>query len=181
LGVSVNPVPKASFTAVQSAGGVKLTPDEANVSCKWYFGDGDSSFLYSPYHAYVNNGIYTVSLYTRSIYGCLNQSTMDVNISTVGLDGDMFSRNFKFNAQPNPFTEQTNLSLTLQESADISMDVYDMSGRLVHSLAKEQNFKAGTYSFLFQAANYQTAGGVYLVRLKVGEEIRNLRIVEIGR
>jgi 5-hydroxyisourate hydrolase-like protein (transthyretin family) len=61
------------------------------------------------------------------------------------------------------------------------MDVYDMSGRLVHSFAKEQNFNAGTYSFPFQAANYQTAGGVYLVRLKVGEEIRNLRIVEIGR
>lgn len=181
LGVSVNPIPQASFTAAQSAGGVKLTPDEANVSCTWYFGDGDSSYLYSPYHAYASNGTYTVTLYTRSIYGCLNQSTMDVNISTVGLDGDMFSRNFKFNAQPNPFTEQTNLSLTLQESADISMDVYDMSGRLIHSFVKEQNHKAGTYTFPFQAAEYQTAGGVYLVRLKVGEEIRNLRIVEIGR
>jgi hypothetical protein len=181
MGVSVNPIPKASFTAAQSAGGVKLTPDEPNVSCRWYFGDGDSSYLYSPHHTYANNGIYTIALYTKSIYGCLNQSTMDVNITTVGMDGDMLGNNFKFNAQPNPFTEQTTLSLTLQESADISMDVYDMSGRLVHSFVKEENHKAGTYSFPFLAANHQTAGGVYLVRLKVGDEVRNLRIVEIGR
>jgi len=181
LGVQVNSIPSAGFNYAQTAGGVKLTPIDNTVSCKWYFGDGDSSYTFSPYHAYANNGIYTVTLQTRSIFGCLNESSTDVNISTVGLSQEALAHHFKFVAQPNPFTEQTKLTLTLKESADISLEVFDMSGRLVHTYTQGQLHLAGTYEFGFNSADFQTSGGVYLVRIKVNEDYRHLRIIELGR
>jgi PKD repeat protein len=181
LGVQVNPKPSAAFTATQSAGGVKLTPVDNSVSCKWYFGDGDSSYQFSPYHAYASNGLYTILLQAKSTFGCLNESTTDVDISTVGLFEEANGGGFKFAAHPNPFNEQTKLSLTIKESAEISLEVFDMSGRLIHTYLQGQLYLAGSYEFGFNSANFHTSGGVYLVRVKVNEEYRHLRIIELGR
>jgi gliding motility-associated-like protein len=46
----------------------------------WYFGDGDSSTAWSPYHKYPEVGTYPVMLVVTSVNGCLDTSIYDVVI-----------------------------------------------------------------------------------------------------
>lgn len=67
--------PDANFTADDTAGCLNQTIAFTNntgtaVSAKWYFGDGDTSLLMSPTHAYKTPGIYTVTMIATDAYGC---------------------------------------------------------------------------------------------------------------
>ncbi|MFT7010564.1 MAG: hypothetical protein ACJAWR_000566, partial [Flavobacteriales bacterium] len=42
---------------------------------KWYFGDGDSSFLYQPIHVYPDTGVYNVTLIVSDSSGCVPPDT----------------------------------------------------------------------------------------------------------
>lgn len=51
------------------------TAISSSVSYTWYFGDGDSSSVYSPIHAYAQTGIYTVKLILRDSLNCTDTLT----------------------------------------------------------------------------------------------------------
>ncbi len=62
------PPPNAAFTANPTSGQPPLVVNFDNLSTgnitgyKWYFGDGDSSDVRNPSHAYENSGLFTVTL-----------------------------------------------------------------------------------------------------------------------
>jgi len=64
---------------------------------------------------------------------------------------------------PNPFNPHTTVSVTLELSATIRVEVYDILGRRVAQLA-EGNFEAGMHQFQFNA-NHLT-GGTYLIHMQ---------------
>lgn len=47
----------------------------------WYFGDGDSSFLFSPTHTYVTEGNYQITLIATSQFGCTDTFNLPTLIS----------------------------------------------------------------------------------------------------
>lgn len=68
--------------------------------------------------------------------------------------------------QPNPFKSVTNISYELLKSEFVSIQIYDLSGRLIENIVEEYqaqgryqvswnaaNFKSGVYFISFQAAN----------------------------
>ncbi|MBP6334645.1 MAG: PKD domain-containing protein [Bacteroidia bacterium] len=74
--ITVHPLPEPSFTP---------SPERTNIlepliqfmnstpginQYYWEFGDGDSSYSFSPNHMYKELGTYTVTLYVENIYGC---------------------------------------------------------------------------------------------------------------
>lgn len=63
---------------------------------------------------------------------------------------------------PNPFNPVTNISYSLPQGADVSLKVFDMTGRLVSVLVDEVQ-PAGTYQQTFDASNLSS--GVYFYRL----------------
>ena len=67
---------------------------------------------------------------------------------------------------PNPFNATTRLTFGLPEASQVSLGIYDLSGRLVTSLVNG-NYNAGTHSALWESGNAST--GVYLVRMEAGE------------
>ncbi|MEI6349169.1 MAG: gliding motility-associated C-terminal domain-containing protein [Bacteroidota bacterium] len=46
------------------------TADDMPIISQWYFGDGDSSALFSPSHIYADSGSYTVVLIVENAFGC---------------------------------------------------------------------------------------------------------------
>lgn len=64
---------------------------------------------------------------------------------------------------PNPFNPHTTVSVTLELSANIRVEVYDILGRRVAQLA-EGNFEAGMHQFQFNANHL--AGGTYLIHMQ---------------
>ena len=64
---------------------------------------------------------------------------------------------------PNPFNPSTTITFTTAERGMVTLEVYDMLGRKVATLADE-NLGAGTHSRIFEAVNLSS--GIYLYRLQ---------------
>ncbi len=175
--VSVNPIPSAAFSISQSMGGVTLTPAEPGLQCKWLFGDGDSSAQFSPTHFYAANGTYTINLTAKTLKGCSNISSTDVNITTVSIANNIANGNLSFAAYPNPFRGETTLALNLEQPAAISIDLFDMSGRLISNLAEPTNKMAGNYEFAIDSKSLQMASGIFMARLKVDDQYHFIKLI----
>ncbi|MDP8220961.1 MAG: T9SS type A sorting domain-containing protein [Candidatus Stygibacter frigidus] len=68
------------------------------------------------------------------------------------------------NNYPNPFNPVTNISYTLNNAGNVSINVYDVRGRLVENVVN--GFRtADTYHYTWDAGN--TASGIYYYRLTV--------------
>lgn len=67
---------------------------------------------------------------------------------------------------PNPFNAVTRFNYSLSENAQIKLNIYDLSGKLVKKLVNNiQN--AGTYSVTLNANNL--ASGIYIARLDISQ------------
>ena len=73
------------------------------------------------------------------------------------------SRRAEFNmfASPNPFNASTTLQMTLPQAGQMKVQVFDVSGRLVATLANGA-YQAGSHRLSWNAQNH--ASGVYFVR-----------------
>ncbi len=84
--VTVRPIPSSSFTNNDTVVCEKELISFINTSVgafsnKWYFGDGDSSFVGNPSHSYDTLGTYTVLLITSSIWNCKDTSTQTIVVN----------------------------------------------------------------------------------------------------
>ncbi len=67
---------------------------------------------------------------------------------------------------PNPFSDATTISYELTESANVSLNVFDITGKKVQSI-EEGKKQAGSHAMIFSAGNLQA--GVYFYTLTAGE------------
>jgi hypothetical protein len=79
-------------------------------------------------------------------------------------------------AYPNPFNPTTQMSLTLNTSADVSVQVFNMNGQLVDVIASGK-MASGNYSFTWDATS--DPSGVYFIKTEVGSEINSQKIMLI--
>ncbi|OYU96540.1 MAG: hypothetical protein CFE21_09150 [Bacteroidetes bacterium B1(2017)] len=175
--VTVNPLPTAYFDAVLMGGGVTCIPAQTGLSYKWYFGDGDSSTYGRPNHFYAANGTYTVTLHATSPAGCVKDSSMDINMNSVGIE-EVFGNASKLRAYPNPFQGTCTISFQLLQASNVSIEVFDMSGRLVETMQENTELKAGKAEYVFDAKSSQTSAGIYIVKVKINDQTQFLRIAE---
>ncbi len=83
---------------------------------------------------------------------------------------------------PNPFNPSTTISFQLNRSADVSIAVYDVHGRLVQQLAAG-SFDAGIHQVTWNGTNAQgelVAGGTYFCKLSAGSQnaIRKMTLLK---
>lgn len=76
-------------------------------------------------------------------------------------------------AFPNPFAQQTTLTFSLDEAADVRLAVYDVLGREVAVLTDGQ-MEAGQHTATFEARDL--AVGTYIYRLVAGDVVQSGRI-----
>jgi hypothetical protein len=67
---------------------------------------------------------------------------------------------------PNPFNASTSISYSLANSGDVSLKIYDISGRLVSTLV-DGHQDAGEYVTSWEASN--VSSGVYFYKLKTSD------------
>ena len=75
---------------------------------------------------------------------------------------------------PNPFNSLTRLAYGLPEAADVTIRVYDVTGRLVAELI-DSEVTAGNYITIWDAKS--SAAGIYLVRMEVSTGFSSIRKV----
>ncbi|MEL7361070.1 MAG: T9SS type A sorting domain-containing protein, partial [Bacteroidota bacterium] len=80
-------------------------------------------------------------------------------------------------AYPNPFTSSTTIAFDLPAASDVTLEVYDATGRRVATLT-DASLPAGTHSMRWDAAS--AASGVYFVALRT-DDARATRTVVLAR
>lgn len=94
-----------------------------------------------------------------------------VTVLNVGIEKEMGENPTAFvlhDAYPNPFNPQTTIRFSLDATSQVSLSVWDASGRMIDTLTNT-TMTPGTYSFRWDASERKS--GLYLIRLQAGERI----------
>jgi hypothetical protein len=78
---------------------------------------------------------------------------------------------------PNPFNPSTTISFTLPQAGQVSLQVYDLQGRLVADLVNGLK-DAGSHQITWEASSQ--ASGLYFCRLQAGSfnQVRKMMLVK---
>ncbi len=79
---------------------------------------------------------------------------------------------------PNPFNPTTVISYQLSVTSKVSLKVYDLLGREIAELVKEEQ-KPGVYNSQFSIRNFQLPSGVYFYTLIAGNKIETKKMILI--
>ena len=79
------------------------------------------------------------------------------------------------NAHPNPFNPSTTIAFELPRAMEVSLDIYDLQGRLVRSLLDESPYVTGSHKQVWDGRDGKgraTSSGVYFYRFTTGDQKR---------
>jgi hypothetical protein len=112
----------------------------------------------------------------------LNDEDMDADLTMPNPQDDWptYSQtvvpvNYELNANyPNPFNPTTQIQFGLPEAQNVTLTVYDITGREVTKLV-DGSFGAGYHTVTFDASAY--ASGVYLYRIVAGSFVESRKMI----
>jgi len=101
---------------------------------------------------------------------------MDTDLTTTPLPETFeLSQNF-----PNPFNPSTEIKFTVEKDELVSLNIYDIQGRLVSSLIDNSFYSAGSYKKNWDGKNQygtQVPSGMYLYKLESSNQIITRKMV----
>ena len=101
-----------------------------------------------------------------------SMSSTEFTTGYVGIEEDITLE--EFNVFPNPFTEKTNISFSLNETQNVTIDVFNMIGEKVKSI-NNGNLSAGSHTIEFDRS--KLSNGIYFITMKAGNNIYTEKIM----
>ncbi len=165
VSVIVIPLATSLFTSSVTGATATFTSQATNaVSYNWNFGDASSgSTSANPSHTYTTNGTFVVTLTATGPCGSVT-STATVVITQVGLQDNDLSQTLSL--YPNPNDGNFTLSFNFTTSKDVTIEVLDMSGRIIFADRQE-----GITSYNKQIGLEAAESGMYFVRIVTTEGV----------
>ena len=131
------------------------------------FGDGSTSSSSNPWYTYSSNGTYTACLNLTTTCGVLSYCEDITVFDSSSIDILEISNDF-FKVYPNPSNGIYNINLV--SKSDISLNVFDLSGRLVQS----DNLK-NTNNIELNISN--KLSGTYILKIIIDDLHHQKRII----
>lgn len=149
----------------------------------WTFGDGTQSFETNPLHTYVLPSNYSITLEVTNGY-CTDRITKELNALFRPGEESVYASNgslelMNFIVYPNPSSQQLNFQFDLNLSAEISVTLMDLSGRIVDA---SNGDGISTVNEFFDLTDLNN--GLYVLRLSVkskkGNLQKNIKIIKVN-
>jgi hypothetical protein len=104
-----------------------------------------------------------------------------INISSVGINkiSEIIPGNFDLSQNyPNPFNPKTKIRYNVPASSDVTLNIYNINGKLVHTLVNGYH-SPGEYEvdFDFNNAGIEISSGVYFYRLQSGSNVISKKMI----
>ncbi|MCH8011596.1 MAG: T9SS type A sorting domain-containing protein [Candidatus Marinimicrobia bacterium] len=138
---------------------------------------GQGSVTYRTEYSYTDNTVETGKTYDYrladvSYEGVKEYHTMTVlGVTVTEVIPDKFTL---YPAYPNPFNSETTISFDLPEAQQVTVTVYDLTGREVATLTNRE-YSAGSHSVIWDAGDF--GSGVYVYRLNAGSFVSTGKLV----
>ncbi len=128
--------PNAGFTSAIGVNGAvsytNTTTSDVTATYAWDFGDSGTSTNDNPSHTYTQSGTYTVTMIATNACGVDTATATN----TVVVSGVALQANEKYvRAYPNPNNGTFAIDLRLTKSDNITINVFNANGQLVHTQA----------------------------------------------
>ncbi|HEY0030845.1 MAG TPA: PKD domain-containing protein [Bacteroidia bacterium] len=152
----------------------------------WDFGDGTSSTLAYPSHTYsstspvllcltITDGAACSSSYCDTIVpGMAMSSPFTVTVLAPTGINEQASVVSTFENYPNPFSEHTTISYSINQDAKVSIVVTDLLGKTITEL-ENSNQTSGSHTAEWNAES--VSEGMYLLQLKVNNTVSTKKII----
>lgn len=130
---------------------------------------GEVSYTY--YSDVVNQGVIYAATYGNGIIKCNDYRIIPVEL---GIDENEAATSTLLNVYPNPVRGTANIKIELTETATVSYQVYDLSGRMV------MNDVLGTYGQGQNTLTFSTndlTSGSYILRVQAGSKVSTAKIM----
>ena len=76
---------------------------------------------------------------------------------------------------PNPFTSRTTISYALEEENNVSLTVYDLTGKEIVTLIDNELQEVGSHTIPFDGSNLGT--GIYFYTLRIGDKVQTQKMI----
>ncbi|MEM9847631.1 MAG: T9SS type A sorting domain-containing protein [Bacteroidota bacterium] len=76
---------------------------------------------------------------------------------------------------PNPFSDETTIEYQLLEEQRVSIQILDVTGRLVETLVPQQSQSSGQYRVYWQAQQRQA--GIYFLQISIGDQRKTQKLM----
>lgn len=126
--------------------------------------------VFTPTPLDINDGLYMITFWAtyRESHGTIiSHPPFELTFQYEGIAEQPVTGNFALEAvAPNPFVDNANVSFSLGHTADISLKVYDVTGKVVSTLA------SGTYTQGPHTVNWNAShvpAGIYFIRFVAPE------------
>ena len=80
---------------------------------------------------------------------------------------------------PNPFNPSTIIGFTLPTSEKVWLRVFDINGRLIHTIIDNEMIFAGNHEYSLQLQQIDLASGIYLYNLETIEWVETRKMLFI--
>jgi hypothetical protein len=121
----------------------------------------------------IDEFVITISPYTLSILDCYNALNVSEN------NDSEFPTEFAImNTYPNPFNPTLNVSISMPQSSDLKVSVFNIMGQEVATLSSGGQYSAGVHNFIFNANEVTShSSGVYFVHASVPGKLNQVKKV----
>lgn len=82
----------------------------------------------------------------------------------------------KLSIAPNPFVHSATIEFTIKKDEVVTLEVFDLAGKIIRSYAANESLKAGTHTYVFDPSKLKS--GVYLCRLNCGGKVVMKKMVK---
>jgi hypothetical protein len=93
-----------------------------------------------------------------------------------------FAEPGKISCYPNPFNTLTTIGFSLNETAKVNIEIYDLSGNLIYKPLQNQQLSAGSYCVQWDARDewQQTVSpGIYIYQVRMGSKVSTGKLVKM--
>lgn len=153
-----------------------LDTDDTELTYNWDFGDGNTSTDEVGLNTYTSAGTYDVICTITNGAGCSDIITRSIEVFPTGISETSAAMNLT--AYPNPFRDWVKLDYELTYDAYVRIELIDMQGRLISTLADGHQIK-GDHYYEINENTLSTATGTMVVKVIVDDEVMLLNLMKL--
>jgi hypothetical protein len=165
--LTVHPVPETPFITLSLE---TLTSDAAEGN-QWYDSQGAIAGATGQSYTCTWEDVYHVVVTSQA--GCISDPSNSIHVVVSGI-GEPVSDNV-LNIAPNPFGEEMNITIDLQQGTRYTLTITNALGQQV--MAISQNSIATGSAQTFRVSGNQLQRGIYFVKLTTDEQVQMTKII----
>src|SRR5215203_5756792 len=112
-----------------------------------------------------------------SVWTALVDTTAILNIPTGIINPDLIAE--KITAYPNPFTNNSFISFKIRRPGIVSVDVYDITGKIIAKPINQRHYPAGKYIEKIDTKLLHIAAGTYVYRITINKELYVQKVIRL--